>query len=438
MSEAEAKNDKRWGDEELPPTASFGGASRGPGGKIGQFRIERELGRGGAGVVYLGHDTKLDRSVAIKSLPAELMDNPKARSRFAREARVLASLNHPNIATIYEELKEAEGVGYLVLEYIPGDTLAERIRRGRLKLEEALTIGLQIAEAVAAAHEHGVIHRDLKAGNIKITPEGKVKVLDFGLAKAVSGETLDQQSTITQPGQVMGTPSYMSPEQARGQPIDERSDIWSFGCVLYEMLTAKVPFKGETISDTMAGILEREPDWQVLPQDTPANILVLLRRCLEKDRHRRLQHIGDAVIEIDETLNLPATAPPTITLPRLEAARRTKLQTVAIMACVALVCIVGAVALWRPWSTGPIDKHPVMAFEIEVPEDVSMPARQAMAISPEGTYIAFVGRKAGAKQLYLRSLKRVEVTAVPGTEGAQMAFFSPDAQWLGYATTTRL
>jgi len=177
---AEAKNGKHRREEELPPTASFDFEGRGPGGQIGQFRIERELGRGGAGVVYLAHDTKLDRQVAIKSLPAALMDNPKARSRFSREARVLASLNHPNIATIYEELKEAEGAGYLVLEYIPGDTLAEQIRRGRLKLEKVLTIGLQIAEAVAAAHEHGVIHRDLKAGNIKITPEGKVKVLDFG------------------------------------------------------------------------------------------------------------------------------------------------------------------------------------------------------------------------------------------------------------------
>ncbi|MHC4086031.1 MAG: serine/threonine-protein kinase [Planctomycetota bacterium] len=185
MSAAEAKDGKRRRDEEVPPTASFGAEGRGPGGKIGQFRIETEIGRGGMGIVYLAHDTKLDRQVAIKSLPAELMDNPKARSRFSHEARVLASLNHPNIATIYEELKEAEGAGFLVLEYVPGDTLAERIGRTKLKVEEALTIGLQIAEAVAAAHQEGVIHRDLKAGNIKVTLEGKVKVLDFGLAKAV-------------------------------------------------------------------------------------------------------------------------------------------------------------------------------------------------------------------------------------------------------------
>ncbi len=193
MSAAEAKNGKRRGEEEVPPTASFGVEGRGPGGKIGQFRIESELGRGGMGVVYLAHDTKLDRSVAINSLPAELMDNPKARSRFSREARVLASLNHPNIATIYDEFQEAEDAAYLILEYVPGQTLAERIAKSPLKLEEALTIALQIAEAVAAAHEHDVIHRDLKPGNIKITPEGKVKVLDFGLAKVIGGKASDQQ-----------------------------------------------------------------------------------------------------------------------------------------------------------------------------------------------------------------------------------------------------
>ncbi|MBW8041558.1 MAG: protein kinase [Planctomycetes bacterium] len=348
MNNAEGKDDKRPGEEEVPPTASFGVDGRGPGGQIGQFRIESELGRGGMGVVYLAHDTKLDRQVAIKSLPAELMDNPKARSRFSREARVLASLNHPNIATIYEELKEAEGAGFLVLEYVPGDTLAERIGRKRLKVKEALTIGLQIAEGVAAAHEKGVIHRDLKAGNIKITPEGKVKVLDFGLAKAISGETLSQQSTITEPGRIIGTPAYMSPEQARGEQTDERSDIWSFGCVLYEMLTGRVPFEGGTPSDTLAGILEREPDWQVLPQNTPANIHVLLRRCLEKDKHRRLQHIGDASIEISETLNLPASAPP-VTTPssasfKSEIAAKAKSRRMAMIIGAAIVIIVLVIA----------------------------------------------------------------------------------------------
>jgi len=315
MSEAKEKNDKRPGEEEDRPTASYDGSAIVPGSQIGQFRIERELGRGAVGVVYLAHDTKLDRPVAIKSLPAEVMGDPKTRSRFTREARVLASLNHPNIATIHDELEEAEGVVHLILEYVPGQTLAERIAKKPLKLEEALTIALQIAEAVAAAHEHDVIHRDLKPGNIKITPEGKVKVLDFGLAKAVGGEAVDQQSTVTEPGRVIGTPAYMSPEQARGKATDKRSDIWSFGCVLYEMLTSRVPFEGETVSDTLAGILEHEPNWQALPQGTPANIVALLRRCLEKEPRRRLRDIGDIAIPLeDTTVELQRSTLPTETV----------------------------------------------------------------------------------------------------------------------------
>ncbi|MHC4173128.1 MAG: protein kinase domain-containing protein, partial [Planctomycetota bacterium] len=301
MSEAEEKNDKRAGKEGNLPTASYDGSAIVPGSQIGTFRIERELGRGGMGAVYLGHDTKLDRLVAIKSLPAEVMGDRKTRSRFSREARVLASLNHPNIATIYDEFQETEDVAYLILEYVPGQTLAERIAKKPLKLEEALTIALQIAEAVAAAHEHDVIHRDLKPGNIKITPEGKVKVLDFGLAKAVGAKATDQQSTVTEPGRVIGTPAYMSPEQARGKATDKRSDIWSFGCVLYEMLTGRVPFKGETISDMLANILQTDPEWYALPPTTPANILVLLRRCLEKEPRRRLRDIGDIAITLEDT-----------------------------------------------------------------------------------------------------------------------------------------
>ncbi len=243
MSEAEEQSNKRSNGKGAGPTRSFDGSVLGPGGQIGPFRIEQELGRGAVGVVYLAHDTKLDRSVAIKSLPVEVMGNPLVRKRWKREAQLLASLNHPNIAAIYEEFEEAEGVGYLVLEYVPGRTLAERITKGPLRLEEALTIALQIAEAVAAAHEHDVIHRDLKPGNIKITPEGKVKVLDFGLAKVVGGEPSEKLSTTTEPGRMIGTPAYMSPEQARGKPTDKRGDIWSFGCVLYEMLTGKVPFR---------------------------------------------------------------------------------------------------------------------------------------------------------------------------------------------------
>jgi non-specific serine/threonine protein kinase len=349
MGDAGTKNDKRPGENEGLPTASFDGSAAGPGSQIGQFLIERELGRGAVGVVYLAHDTKLGRSVAIKSLPAEVMANPKARSRFSREARLLASLNHPNIATIYEEFKEVKGVGYLILEYVPGQTLAERIAKSQLKLQETLTIALQIAEAVAAAHEHDVIHRDLKPGNIKITPEGKVKVLDFGLAKVVGGEAANQHSTITEPGRVIGTPAYMSPEQARGKPTDKRSDIWSFGCVLYEMLTGRVPFRGETISDTLACILEHEPNWQALPQDTPANIVVLLRRCLEKDQRRRLRDIGDASIEISETLRLTAPAPvittPSSVLFKKGIAGKPKLRKMAMIIGAAIIIVLTAIVV---------------------------------------------------------------------------------------------
>ena len=310
MSDPEKKDNNQPNEDNNPTAGIFDSSVLVPGSQIDRFRIEQELGRGAVGVVYLAHDTKLNRLVAIKSLPAEVMHNPKVCSRFAREAQVLASLNHPNIATIYEELEKAEGTGYLVLEYVPGQTLAERIAEAKLELNEVLSIVVQITEAVAAAHEQNVIHRDLKPGNIKITPDGMVKVLDFGLAKAVSDEAMNEHTTVTEPGRMFGTPAYMSPEQARGGATDERSDIWSFGCVLYEMLTGVTPFKGDTVSDTLANILQSDPDWQVLPQNTPANIRILLRRCLDKDPNRRLRDIGYARIEISETLSTQAGVPP--------------------------------------------------------------------------------------------------------------------------------
>ncbi|MHC4387812.1 MAG: protein kinase domain-containing protein, partial [Planctomycetota bacterium] len=448
MSDAEAKNDKRPDKQEPGPTASFDSSVLGPGSQIGPFRIEHELGRGAVGVVYLAHDTKLDRSVAIKSLPAEVMANPKARSRFSREARLLASVNHPNIATIHEVLEEAEGVGYLVLEYVPGQTLAERIAKKPLKLEEALSIALQIAEAVAAAHEHDVIHRDLKPGNIKITPEDKVKVLDFGLAKAVGGEASDQHSTITEPGRVIGTPAYMSPEQARGKPTDKRGDIWSFGCVLYEMLTATVPFKGETISDTLANILQTDIDWKMLPESTPVNIQTLLRRCLEKNSHQRLQHIGDAVIEIRETLSPPSTAPPTVTLTRLEAAPGLKPQTVAIIVTVALVCILCViVALRGPWRTSSLPKSQLSRFVINLAQGDSIagtayePAAaigSAVALSSDGTRLAYVVRRGDTRHLCVRSLEAFDAKTIQGTENAKTPFFSPDGNWIGFFAMGKL
>jgi TolB-like protein/Flp pilus assembly protein TadD len=362
MSKGKKRNKKRPNDIGANPTRSFDGSNLGPGSQVGQFRIEQELGRGGAGVVFWAHDTKLDRSVAIKSLPPEIKDNPKVLSRFTREAKVLASLNHPNTATIYDELEEAEGLSYLILEYVLGQTLAERIAESKLKLKEALTIALQISEAISAAHEHDVIHRDLKPGNIKITPEGNVKVLDFGLAKVVGGEATDQQSTVTEQGRIIGTPAYMSPEQARGKPVDKRSDIWSFGCVLYEMLTGRIPFKGETVSDTLANILQTEPDWQALPKGTPVNICVLLRRCLEKDPRRRLQHIGDARIEISETLSLLAA--PSVTTPasvsfKPEVHGKPKLLTMEMIVGAAIIVVLSGIVVWfvSKEQTQPVSKE---------------------------------------------------------------------------------
>ncbi|MHC4687023.1 MAG: protein kinase domain-containing protein, partial [Planctomycetota bacterium] len=437
MSKAKGQNSERPKGKRAGPTRSFDSSVTGPGSQIGPFRIERELGRGGVGVVYLAHDTKLDREVAIKSLPTEVIENPKARSRFSREARVLASLNHPNIATIYDEFQETEDVAYLILEYVPGQTLAERIARNSLKLEEALTIALQIAEAVAAAHEHDVIHRDLKPGNIKITPEGKVKVLDFGLAKAVGGETVDQQSTVTEPGRVIGTPAYMSPEQARGKPADKRSDIWSFGCVLYEMLTGRIPFKGETISDTLANILQTEPNWQALPESTPANIRVLLRRCLEKDPHRRLRDIGDASIEIDETLSLPATASP-VTISSVAISQPAGLRRLMMwgLACLLLGAIAASLVIWslmRPTLM------PLSCFPVNLPQNQMLNQDfSEIALSPDGKRLVYVGGLGINSRLFMREVDQVEGKELPEAKGAFRPFFSPDGQSICFASGGKL
>ncbi len=437
MSDAEEKDKKQTGKENLPPTASFGVEGRGPGGKIGQFRIESELGRGGMGVVYLAHDTKLNRQVAIKNLPPEMIANPDVRSRFSREARILASLNHPNIATIYEELEEGEGASYLVLEYVPGDTLSERIVPGGLKLEETLSVALQIAEAVAAAHEKGIIHRDLKPGNIKITPEGKVKVLDFGISRTVSSEPIAQQSTVTELGRIIGTPAYMSPEQVRGQEVDRRSDIWSFGCVLYEMLTGKVPFEGETGSDTLAGILEREPDWQALPKNTPTNIQILLRRCLEKDRRRRLQHIGDAAIEISETLNVPAVAPPMVTLSevisRPAGLRRPMVCGAACLLFGAIAAVVVTYILMKPTA------GPSLHIPVSLPPDKMLnQERSEIALSPDGRLLVYVGGIGDSTRLFLSEVGKNVVTELQETKGARLPFFSPDSQRIGFFADGKL
>jgi serine/threonine protein kinase/tetratricopeptide (TPR) repeat protein len=309
------------------------------GKSLANFEVKKVIGRGGMGVVYLARDTKLDRTVAIKGMPVKLAQNSSAQMRFKREAKLLASLNHPNIAVIHEIMEQDEDTSYLILEYIPGETLAQRIARVPLTLEQALPLALEIAEAVSAAHEKGVVHRDLKPGNIKITPEGRIKILDFGLAKASDNPGQDSQITVTEPGHIVGTPAYMSPEQARGQATDTRTDIWSFGCILYEMLSGQLPFAGETATDTLVQIIEREPDWNLLPKETPAKVRTLLRRCLEKDLDKRLDNIADVTIQIDDALSRPLTAPEPTMSPRL---KRT-----AMLVCSVLFVSLLALGAWH-------------------------------------------------------------------------------------------
>ncbi len=322
------------------------------------YRIEEKIGAGGMGEVYRATDTKLGREVAIKVLPEAFAQDPERLARFDQEARLLASLNHPNIAAIHG-LEESNGTRFLILELVPGETLAQRIDQGPLPVDEALPLCRQIAEALEAAHERGIIHRDLKPANVKVTPDGKVKVLDFGLAKAFqtdSGAAVDLSQSptasyrATSDGVILGTAAYMSPEQARGKPVDKRTDIWSFGCVLYECLTGKQAFRGETASDTSAAILRGEPDWGLLPGSTPRAARRLLRRCLTKDLRERLQHIGDARIEIEDALGQAEQQ-----TELAEAERSTWRRPLWILAAASLlvaVFLAGRLTLQRAPETG--------------------------------------------------------------------------------------
>ena len=290
-----------------------------PGTRLGPYEIAVRIGVGGMGEVYRATDTNLARQVAIKVLPDTVASDAERLARFDREARTLASLNHPNIAGIYG-LEKSAGTTALVMELVEGPTLADRIAEGAIPVDEALAIAKQIAEALEAAHEQGIIHRDLKPANVKVRPNGIVKVLDFGLAKAMqpvasTSPALSQLPTITTPemtqaGMILGTAAYMSPEQARGKTLDTRADVWAFGCVLYEMLTTRSPFVGETISETIAKVLEREPDWRAIPTSTPRRIRQLLRRCLQKDQRQRLPNIADARIEIADIQATRSASPP--------------------------------------------------------------------------------------------------------------------------------
>ncbi|MHC4427278.1 MAG: protein kinase domain-containing protein [Planctomycetota bacterium] len=416
---------------------------------VGGYQVDREIGRGGMGVVYLGHDPKLDRPIAIKALTADLAEVPERLARFDREARVLASLSHGNIATVYG-VEEMDGCRYLIMEFVQGETLGDRLADGPLPLSEALTVCAQIAAGVEAAHEAGVVHRDLKPGNVIVQPEGTVKVLDFGLAREVesrsSRSTLVQAATapletVTQEGKSIGTPGYMSPEQVRGMSVDKRTDNFAFGCVLYECLAGRRAFGGQTTTDSTAAILEREPDWSALPAATPPTIQLLLRRCLQKDRRRRLRDIGDARIELDQAIDDPTSTSLGLAGAALATAKVepwwTRWSTVLPWA-VACALAVGLIALW---VTARPEPAPLRKLTVTIPREQSIPlgvGYQTLAISPDGKRMAFTGRGTAWQQLYVRPLDQPEAIALPNTTGAVYPFFSPDSEWLGYANGGKL
>ncbi|MCH7885006.1 MAG: serine/threonine-protein kinase [Planctomycetes bacterium] len=410
------------------------------GTEFGPYKIIAPLGAGGMGEVYRARDAKLDREVAIKVLPDTFARDPERIARFQREAKVLASLNHPSIAAIYG-FEESDGKRFLVLELVEGETLAERLRGGVLPVDEGLEVCKQIAEALEAAHEKGVIHRDLKPGNVMIRPDGSVKVLDFGLAKAfspideVSPTQIAESPTITaaftRPGVVLGTAAYMSPEQARGKPLDKRTDIWSFGVVLYECLGGRRPFEGETATDLIAKILERDPDWTGLPGDTPLTVQLLLKRCLQKDRKRRLHDIGDARIEIEEALSEPWVEKATLA----GVSRPTRWGLAVPWSITALMVIIVTSFIVRGWmGSTPSVPRLVWRFAIDLPAEapVVVADTPSVAVSPDGTRLVYVGWRDGGTQLYLRVIDEFAVTPIPGTEDGTGPFFSPDGKWVGY------
>jgi serine/threonine-protein kinase len=405
---------------------------------LSHYKVLEKIGEGGMGEVYRTRDTKLDREVAVKVLPATFSENKERLARFEREARLLASLNHPNIAAIHE-LEESDGVHFLALEYVPGETLAERIKRGPIPVDEALPLFRQIAEGLEAAHEKGIIHRDLKPANIKVTPEGKVKVLDFGLAKAMAGEEpaadASQSPTLTKDtalGVILGTAAYMSPEQSRGKTVDKRTDIWAFGCCLYEALTSKTAFAGETVSDTIAGILQQEPNWQALPQGIPTIVCSLLRQCLKKDPNHRLQHIGDARIDIDDALSESSIELPPAGVDRRGAGTRLALIAMAAAALATLVT-------WVSTRPPPPVSQTVTRFAVSLPPDQNLGGPGLpLALSPDGRRLVYVAEDHATQQLYLRELEDFEANALPGTEGASNPFFSPDGQSVGFCADGHL
>jgi hypothetical protein len=416
-----------------------------PGSRVGAYEVIAKLGAGGMGEVYRAKDSRLKREVALKVLPADVATDRERLARFQREAEVLAALNHSNIAHIYgiEEVTAdgaPKGAPYvaLVMELVEGEDLAQRIARGAIPIDEALPVAKQIAEALEAAHEAGIIHRDLKPANVKVRPDGTVKVLDFGLAKALQDPKtphLRQGSggqagprdfanspTVTSPamtmrGVILGTAAYMSPEQARGRPVDRRTDIWAFGCVLYEMLTGRPAFDGDTITDVLGAIVRAEPDWIRLPASTPLSVRRLLLRCLRKEAPRRLRHIGDAIADLEpEAGEAPAAAPARTSRPLLTIA----LAALALAIVTALITLAAARSLQRAPAAR------VQKLHLNVDADGG--TFREPVISPDGAKVVYTGRS----RLWVRSLDEWQPRELAGTEAAVRPFWSPDGSWIGY------
>jgi eukaryotic-like serine/threonine-protein kinase len=398
-----------------------------PGTRLGPYQIISALGAGGMGEVYRARDAKLNRDVAIKVLLPAVANDPDRLARFSREAQVLASLNHPNIAHIHG-IEESNGITALVMELVEGDDLSQRIARGAIPLDEALPIARQIAEALEAAHDHGIIHRDLKPANIKVRPDGTVKVLDFGLAKAVdpaagSSAAARNSPTLsihaTEAGVILGTAAYMSPEQAAGKAVDKRSDLWAFGVVLMEMLSGRQVFAGETVSHLLAAVLKDEPNWSTLPAATPASICKLLRRCLEKDRKRRLADAADAQFELNDTATVP--------LPERRSRVPLMMAAVSIAALASVVAAV--VSLRRPV----VRDVAVQRFAITMPAEAARNSGRFMSLSPNGKYLAFADdARSGPRRIWLRALDGLEAVPLKGTDGGDVPFWSADSTAIGY------
>jgi eukaryotic-like serine/threonine-protein kinase len=416
---------------------------------LGHYRVVQELGRGGMGEVYLADDLNLNRKVALKFLPDAFTGDPERMARFEREAKLLASLNHPNIAAIYG-LEQAEGKRFIEMELVEGETLAQSLSKGALPVEEALGVCRQIAEGLEAAHEKGVIHRDLKPANVMITEGDKVKILDFGLAKALAdeGQSVDSSQSptlteaMTRPGVILGTAAYMSPEQAKGKAVDKRADIWAFGCILYECLTGKRVFEGETVTETLAAVLRAEPDWQLLPSTTQPNQRLVLRRCLQRDSKLRYHDIGDTRLDMEPLANHSSEV--------LISSRKASL--IWSVVCAAVMLLVGIIigpALMQYFQPAPAAQVSRAIMKIAPGhllagwEDMGRPTRTAMAFSSDGKFVVYSAieetpNPQKESQLYLRRMDQLESTPIAGTAGGISPFLSPDDRWIAFWAEEKL